>query len=324
MKSFVTWVNPNRGLPRMSLQESPHDARRAISKPGEIDMRTIHGPALAGLLLALVGCSSAPTRDPTEIPAMSAPMAAEPAAMPEPAPEPMAQPEPKAEAVPEPAPPAVPVEPARPIAKPAPASKPAPVAKPAAQAEAPAAGSIAGTLKLVAGQGQSVSAGEISEGLVYFLPKAGSPKPKPGRFSINTRSKGFIPETLVIPQGSTVRFPNVDTIIHNVYSRSPGNSFDLGYYGPGKSPEYTFNTAGLAIVNCTVHHTMRANVVVLATPYYARPGKDGRYVIRDVPAGPGTLVFWHPRAVAKSLQASAPLAGAATQTLVASKSPQMH
>ncbi|MDI1252991.1 hypothetical protein [Thermomonas sp.] len=217
----------------------------------------------------------------------------------------------------------------KPAAKPVPASKPPPVAKPVAvapaqQPDAAPASSISGTLKLVAGQGQSVSAGEVSEGLVYFLPKAGSPKPKPGRFSINTRSKGFAPETLVVPQGSTVRFPNVDTIIHNVYSRSPGNSFDLGYYGPGQSPEFTFNTAGLAIVNCTVHHTMRANVVVLATPYYTRPAKDGRYQIKDVPPGPGTLVFWHPRAAAKSLQASAPLTGGATQTLVVSKSPQMH
>ncbi|MEO6227054.1 MAG: hypothetical protein ABIO61_04245 [Thermomonas sp.] len=219
---------------------------------------------------------------------------------------------------------------AKPAAKPALPAKPAAAMKPAAAvAEAPApndagVGSMSGSLKLVAGAGQSVSAGEVSEGLVYFLPKAGSPKPRPGHFKINTRSKGFIPETLVVPLGSTVAFPNVDTIIHNVYSRSPGNSFDLGYYGPGKSPEFTFKTAGLAIVNCTVHHTMRANVVVLATPYYARPGKDGRYLIKDVPPGPGTLVFWHPRAVAKSMQVSAPLSGGATQTLIASKSPQMH
>ena len=262
-----------------------------------------------------------------------------PEAIPDPKPEPMTAlvPEPTAEAppTPEPAPVAVvaPVEVAKPavkpVATPAPAPKPAPVAKPvveaaAAQPEVVSIGSISGSLKLVAGTGQSVSAGEVSEGLVYFLPKAGSPKPKPGRFVINTRSKGFTPETLVVPQGSTVRFPNVDTIIHNVYSRSPGNSFDLGYYAPGKSPEYTFKTAGLAIVNCTVHHTMRANVVVLATPYYTRPGKDGRYQIKDVPPGPGTLVFWHPRANAKSIQATAPLTGSAAQTLVASKSPQVH
>ena len=297
-------------------------------------MHTIHRTALAGLLLTIVGCSSAPMQDSSKPQAQAsepAPKAAEPMAEPisVPVPEPITE----APPTPEPAPVAVvaQVEVAKPAVKPV--SKPTPAATPATkpaivdeapQPEVAVASSISGSLKLVAGQGQAVSAGEISEGLVYFLPKAGSPKPKPGRFVINTRSKGFTPETLVVPQGSTVRFPNVDTIIHNVYSRSPGNSFDLGYYGPGKSPEYTFKTAGLAIVNCTVHHTMRANVVVLATPYYARPGKDGRYQIKDVPPGPGTLVFWHPRAAAKSVQASASLAAAATQTLVASKSPQVH
>ena len=289
---------------------------------------TLSRAAIAALLLTLAACGSAPIQEATnpqviatpsmvtvEAPAESMPapvaeVAAEPIAAP-PAPAPAPAPKPIAVAKPVPAP------------KPAVVAKPAPAPAPAAVVEV-VARDISGTLKLVAGSGQTVNAGEISEGLVYFLPKAGSPKPKPGRYSINTRSKGFVPETLVVTQGSTVRFPNVDTIIHNVYSRSPGNSFDLGYYGPGKSPEYTFNTAGLAIVNCTVHHTMRANVVVLATPYYARPGKDGRYQIKDIPPGPGTLVFWHPRAVAKSLQASAPLANGGVQTLVASKSAQTH
>lgn len=302
-------------------------------------MHTIHRTALAGLLLTLVGCSSAPIQEsatPQAPASEQAPNAADltlnPERMSEPMPDPMAESSPTAK----PAPvvvAAVPdevVKPAlKPVTKALPAIKPAPVAKsvvapPTPKPEAEAAGSISGSVKLAAGKGQSVSAGEISQGLVYFVPKAGNPKPKPGRFTINTRSKGFAPETLVVPQGSSVRFPNVDTIIHNVYSRSPGNSFDLGYYAPGKSPEYTFNTAGLAIVNCTVHHTMRANVVVLATPYYTRPGKDGRYQLKDVPPGPGTLVFWHPRAVAKSIQANAPLAAAAVQTLVASKSPQVH
>ena len=299
-------------------------------------MQIIYRSALAGLLLTLVGCSSAPTQPSSKPHAQAdepAPSAAVPMQMAKPMPEPAVAPEAVADPppAPEPAPVAViaPVEVSKPAVKPVAKARPAPIAKPegedaAPQPEVAGAGTLSGSLKLLAGQGQSVSAGEVSEGLVYFLPKAGSPKPKPGRFVINTRSKGFIPETLVVPQGSTVRFPNVDTIIHNVYSRSPGNSFDLGYYAPGKSPEYTFNTAGLAIVNCTVHHTMRANVVVLATPYYTRPGKDGRYQIKDVPPGPGTLVFWHPRAAAKSLQASAPLAAAATQTLVASKSPQVH
>lgn len=317
-------------------------------------MQTIHRTAIAGLLLTLAGCSSAPMQESSKSQFQTstpAPNVTEPAQSSEPipglVPEPMSEPAPEpivhAASAPEPEPVAVlaPDEMAtpvvKPVAKPVPARQPArviqPVAKPVSKPEivkatprpeAATVGSISGSLKLVAGKGQSVSAGEVSEGLIYFLPKAGSLKPTPGRFVINTRSKGFAPETLVVPQGSTVRFPNVDTIIHNIYSRSPGNSFDLGYYAPGKSPEYTFKTAGLAIVNCTVHHTMRANVVVLATPYYARPGKDGRYQIKDVPTGPGTLVLWHPRATVKSLQASSPLAAATTQTLVASKSPQVH
>ncbi len=310
-------------------------------------MQIIRGAAVAAIVLIVAGCGSTPTRESGNAPATdTSGMASQ---MPAPAMAPMAEAAPMAEPmpmtqVPEPMAPMpvakpAPIKPApqkpavmatKPATKPAVVektvvmAKPAPIAAEAPVAVVAGAGTITGTLKLAAGAGQSVSAGEVSEGLVYFLPKSGSPRPKPGHFKINTRSKGFIPETLVVPQGSTVAFPNVDTIIHNVYSRSPGNSFDLGYYGPGKSPEYTFNAAGLAIVNCTVHHTMRANVVVLATPYYARPGKDGRYLIKDVPPGPGTLVFFHPRAVAKSVQATAPLNGGATQTLIASKSPQMR
>jgi len=314
-------------------------------------MHIIRGAAITALALAMTGCGSAPIRPGGDVPATDmaastgqtpAPIrspVATPAVEPTPiavqtAPEPMAPermaPTPVAPAPSKPAPMKPAVVAAKPAAKPVAVAKPAVIVKSSpVVARSPATGdagigNISGSLKLMAGAGQSVSAGEVSEGLVYFLPKAGSPKPKPGYFKINTRSKGFIPETLVVPQGSTVAFPNVDTIIHNVYSRSPGNSFDLGYYGPGKSPEYTFKTAGLAIVNCTVHHTMRANVVVLATPYFARPGKDGRYLIKGVPPGPGTLVFWHPRSVAKSMQSSAPLNGGSTQTLVASKSPQMH
>lgn len=306
-------------------------------------MHIIRGSAIVALALAMTGCGSAPILTGGDAPATGmAPLADQaPAPLPAPIATPAVEPTIAVQAAPAPTPAApmapVPTTPApmkpapmkpavvaaKPAAKPVVVAKPAAMAKPAPMVDA-GIGDIGGNLKLVAGAGQSVSAGEVSEGLVYFLPKAGSPKPKPGHFKINTRSKGFTPETLVVPQGSTVAFPNVDTIIHNVYSRSPGNSFDLGYYGPGKSPEFTFKAAGLAIVNCTVHHTMRANVVVLATPYYARPGKDGRYLIKGVPPGPGTLVFWHPRAVAKSVQANAPLNGGAVQTLVASKSPQMH
>lgn len=187
------------------------------------------------------------------------------------------------------------------VAKPA-MAKPA-TPKPATPKPAPTV-SIQGKLELIAGQKQSVDAGEVADGLVYFLPKAGNPKPKPGYFTIRTHSKGFSPALVVVPAGSTIAFPNRDTVLHNVFSRTPGATFDLGNYGPGQSRQQIFSKPGLITVNCSVHYTMRATVVVMATPYYTRPDRNGRFELAGLPPGAGTLVYWHPRSAAATTQVS--------------------
>ncbi len=201
-------------------------------------------------------------------------------------------------------------------------AKPA-IAKPAAAKPAPVV-SIQGKLELVAGQKQRVDAGEVADGLVYFLPKAGNPKPKPGFFTVRTHSKGFSPSLLVVPAGSTVAFPNRDTVLHNVFSRTPGATFDLGNYGPGQSRQQVFAKPGLITVNCNVHYTMRAMVLVMATPYYTRPDKNGRFELTGLPSGPGTLVYWHPRTAAATTQISLPNPTSQKQTLVATKPRSDH
>lgn len=279
-------------------------------------MNRFQAAAGAFVLCGVAACASTPAPERP----LPAPIATEAA----PAPTPPAVP---LEAAPPPleASPVVP-EPVReappPAAEKAPPRKPLPpVAKPAsAPATAVANGnSLSGRLELVAGSAGAILPGEMADGLVYFLPKAGAPKPKPGSFTIDTRSKGFSPALLVVPQGSTVRFPNRDTILHNVFSRTPGSSFDFGHYGPGESKQYVFNKPGLVIVNCNVHHNMRADVVVLATPYFARPDRNGRYTLAGLPAGPGTLVFWHPRAQAQSVAVALPAAAAVTRKLTATR-----
>jgi len=160
-------------------------------------------------------------------------------------------------------------------------------------------------MELVGGPGQPVASGEVGQGVVYFLPDGAYPRPRPQSASIATRAGAFSPSVTVVPVGSMVRFPNADTILHNVFSRSPRNSFDLGLYGPGEERQHRFTTPGLVVVNCNVHHNMRANLVVLATPYHARPGRDGRYRIEGIPPGSGTLVFWHPRSGAQSVKLEA-------------------
>lgn len=226
-----------------------------------------------------------------------------------------AEPDTAATAAPKP-PAAAPKQP-RPAAKAPAAVKPA-AAKPAATI------SIQGKLELAAGQKQSVDAGEVADGLVYFLPKAGNPKPKPGYFTIRTHSKGFSPALVVVPAGSTIAFPNRDSVLHNVFSRTPGATFDLGNYGPGQSRQQVFTKPGLVTVNCNVHYTMRATVLVMATPYYTRPDRNGRFELTGLPSGPGTLVYWHPRTAAATTQISLPNATVQKQKLIATKPRSDH
>ena len=188
-------------------------------------------------------------------------------------------------------------------------------------ATTPANGRISGRLELAAGANQSVDAVEVSESVIYFLPKSGGGRPRPARFTVDTRSKGFSPSLLVVPVGSTVSFPNRDQIVHNVFSKTPGSTFDLGYFAPGQARETRLNKPGLVVVNCSVHNSMRSNVLVLATPYYTRPGRDGRFALDALPPGPGTLVFWHPRAAAQSLVVTGPVRAAVVRRLVAIRAP---
>ncbi len=209
-------------------------------------------------------------------------------------------------------------------AKPAAPKRPRPAVSSPAPAKPATLPSIQGRLELTAGPKQTITADEVADGLVYFLPKAGNPKPKPGYFTVNTHSKGFSPALLVVPAGSTLNFPNRDSVLHNVFSRTPGATFDFGNYGPGQSRQQVFTKPGLVIVNCSVHHSMRATVVVMATPYYTRPDKNGRFEITGLPSGAGTLVYWHPRAVATTVQITLPNTAEQKQRLIASKPRNDH
>ena len=51
---------------------------------------------------------------------------------------------------------------------------------------------------------------------------------------IKQRDKQFAPRVVVVPLGTKVVFPNQDTVIHNVFSTAPGNSFDLGSVKGGR------------------------------------------------------------------------------------------
>jgi hypothetical protein len=103
----------------------------------------------------------------------------------------------------------------------------------------------------------------------------------------------FSPDLVVVSAGSTVSFPNMDPIFHNVFSLSKARSFDLGSYDKGQTRRVVFPKAGIVDVYCHLHPNMAATIVVTPNRWYAQPDPSGKFRIDDVPPGQYTVVAWH-------------------------------
>lgn len=167
---------------------------------------------------------------------------------------------------------------------------------------------ISGRLELVNAKGNQAPG--VHQAVIYFTPRAAVDPPPPAAepFEVVTVRKDFQPHVLAVPRGSAVRFPNEDQILHNVFSVSGDNRFDLGLYRGGESKQTTFDDAGVVQVFCNVHHSMAAYIVVLATPYYTSPETNGEFLLTGLPAGPGTLTVWHEQTEAVKRRLDLPLA----------------
>ncbi len=104
------------------------------------------------------------------------------------------------------------------------------------------------------------------------------------RVSIGSRNKSFEPHVEVVPLGGSVSFPNHDDIMHNVFSLTKGNKFDLGLYKSGAKKDFTFASPGLVRVYCNIHPQMSALLQVMENPYFAWTSPDGGFLIDGVPA----------------------------------------
>jgi plastocyanin len=115
----------------------------------------------------------------------------------------------------------------------------------------------------------------------------------PTTVTLEQKNREFSPDLVVIAAGSTVSFPNLDPIFHNVFSLSKPRSFDLGNYSKGQTRLVTFDKPGVVMVNCRLHTNMSATIVVAPNAYFARPDQDGHFVLRGVPPGRHIVVAWH-------------------------------
>lgn len=141
------------------------------------------------------------------------------------------------------------------------------------------AGPVTGTVRTLTRPGEAAAAA-----IVYAEPLDAPAPRRPGAFTLTQKEKTFRPQILAIPTGSTVNFPNEDSIFHNVFSLSFPQPFDLGLYRAGSTRSRTFTQPGEYRVFCNIHPQMTALILVVPTSHIAYPAPDGRFVL-DLPPG---------------------------------------
>src|SRR6266481_7499491 len=99
----------------------------------------------------------------------------------------------------------------------------------------------------------------LSGAVVTARPLDGQAKrPAPVHAVMDQVDRAFAPDLLVIPVGSTVEFPNSDSVSHQIYSFSQPKRFKLPLYRGKPYPPVPFDQAGVVTLGCNIHDDMVA------------------------------------------------------------------
>jgi plastocyanin len=160
-------------------------------------------------------------------------------------------------------------------------------AEPVVEAKrAPRTGALRGKIAFPAGSFRDV---------YVYVENVKSPPAHGHKIEIAQRDKQFVPEVAVVQRGTTVVFPNYDSVFHNVFSPTTTHPFDLGSYRAGDAPKSVEMTStGVVDVFCNMHSRMHARVLVVPSALYARVAPDGSFQLEGVPLGARKVVVWGP------------------------------
>ncbi|MBC8044303.1 MAG: hypothetical protein IAF08_12770 [Rhizobacter sp.] len=116
---------------------------------------------------------------------------------------------------------------------------------------------------------------------------------------IGQKNAAFVPRVTVVTPNSVVQFINDDPFFHNVFSRTPGNTFSIGRRPTGdvvskKIGEQRIVGAGEIKLFCDIHTQMSAVILSLDTPYFMRASASGLYSFKNIPDGTYELRVYHP------------------------------
>jgi len=127
---------------------------------------------------------------------------------------------------------------------------------------------------------------------VVFVKGAG--KPTVEKKKLIQEKCEFKPRVIAMEAGSILEIINNDPVKHEANGVQEFETiFQLSQPRQGMVNRVKLDKPGVVEVTCNIHGWMKAWVVVTESPYYAVSDSNGKFVIKDVPAGEYTLKMWH-------------------------------
>lgn len=133
----------------------------------------------------------------------------------------------------------------------------------------------------------------LSNAVVYLETSVKSAVKSTTEANVDQKNKQFSPIVSVVQVGTSVNFPNKDSVRHHVYSFSPAKTFELKLYSGVPAKPVVFDKPGTVILGCNIHDNMLAYIHIVDTPYFGKTDVNGMVKLTDLPTGQHTLKAWH-------------------------------
>ena len=130
------------------------------------------------------------------------------------------------------------------------------------------------------------------------------PNQKTLNITIDQSDLQFSPKHTVAPVGSTVNFSNQDMEVHNIYSKSLNNQFNLGAMSSGVVKTITLLQAGPIVLRCNLHKDMMGTIFAVPNGYFTQPDKQGKYEFNEVKSAGYIMQAWAPHLAPGDVEAN--------------------